>query len=46
MHQNMVDEFIKTVKEKYTKAMGYEPSFYLSKAGRGAGEVVNWKENI
>ena len=34
-----VDEFMQTVKEKYTEKVGYEPSFYLSKAGKGAGEV-------
>ena len=33
-----VDNFIKTVKEEYTKKIGYDPSFYLSKAGQGAGE--------
>ena len=35
-----IDEFMKTVKDKYTKQIGYEPSFYLSKAGQGAGEVI------
>ena len=35
-----VDEFMLEVKEKYTKIIGYEPSFYLSKAGQGAGEAV------
>jgi len=44
--QDKVDEFMKIVKEKYTAEIGYEPSFYLSKAGQGAGEVLNWKENI
>ena len=34
-----VNEFKKIVKEEYTKAVGYEPSFYMSKAGHGAYEV-------
>ncbi|MEX1378008.1 MAG: galactokinase [Eubacteriales bacterium] len=44
--QDRVYAFIETVKERYTEAMGYEPSFYLSKAGQGAGEVSDWKGRI
>jgi len=37
--KDKVDEFMEIVKEKYIKAIGYEPSFYMSSAGEGAGEI-------
>ncbi len=36
---NKVDDFKRIVEEKYTAAMGYKPSFYLTKAGSGGKEV-------
>ena len=35
--------FKKIMEEEYTKAMGYEPSFYQSNAGQGAREVIQWR---
>lgn len=34
-----VDDFIKTVGEAYISRCGITPSFYISRAGRGAGEL-------
>lgn len=38
--QDKVDDFADYVKEKYVEAVGYECSFYLSKAGDGAYKVL------
>ncbi|MBN2878759.1 MAG: galactokinase [Clostridia bacterium] len=38
--KDKVEGFMKTMKEKYTKIIGYEPSFYFSDAGAGAGEIM------
>lgn len=35
-----IDEFTKTVKENYAKAIGYEPSFYFSGIGEGTEELA------
>lgn len=35
-----IDEFAKTVKENYVKAIGYEPSFYFSGIGEGTEELA------
>ncbi|WP_435382608.1 galactokinase [Clostridium omnivorum] len=35
-----IDEFAKTVKENYAKAIGYEPSFYFSGIGEGTEELA------
>lgn len=40
VHKDSVENFMNTVKQKYNDIIGYEPSFYLSKAGEGAGEKI------
>ena len=40
VHKDKVDSFMKIVKDKYMKKIGYEPSFYQSKAGQGAAEIL------
>lgn len=40
VHQDQVDEFATYVGEKYKEIVGYECSFYLSKAGDGAYRVL------
>ena len=41
--KDRVEPFQQIMKEEYTKRIGYEPSFYVSNAGRGAGEVEAWR---
>ncbi|GAA0180734.1 galactokinase [Clostridium sediminicola] len=35
-----IKEFTKMVKDRYTKKIGYEPSFYFSGIGKGTHEIV------
>jgi len=39
VHKDKAEDFKKIVMEEYTKIVGYEPSFYQSKAGQGAVEI-------
>jgi len=39
VRKDKVESFKKIMEEKYTRAVGYAPSFYQSEAGEGAGEV-------
>lgn len=39
--KDKVGEFKDIVRTEYTKQIGYEPAFYLSDAGAGAGEIEN-----
>jgi galactokinase len=41
--KDCVEQFMQTVKEGYTKRIGYEPAFYQSDAGDGAREVEAWQ---
>jgi galactokinase len=41
VEMDKVENFIEEVKEGYAKAIGYEPSFYLSGVGEGTHEVIN-----
>ncbi|MEA4872459.1 MAG: galactokinase, partial [Synergistaceae bacterium] len=41
--KDKVDRFKDIVKVEYKKQIGYEPEFYLSKAGQGVMEVKNWR---
>ena len=40
VRKDKVESFMNTVKRKYTEIIGYEPSFYMSGAGEGAGEIT------
>jgi galactokinase len=37
-----VEAFQEKVREGYTKRIGYEPSFYISRIGDGGHEVISW----
>ncbi len=41
--EDKVSHFKKTMKEEYTRIIGYTPSFYRFNAGQGAREVVKWR---
>lgn len=43
VEKDKVNNFMEEVKEGYKKAIGYEPSFYLSGVGEGTHEVINNK---
>lgn len=38
--KDKVDHFIEEVRNGYSKAVGYEPSFYLSGVGEGTNEII------
>ncbi len=41
--KTLVDAFQDIMRNEYTRRIGYEPSFYVSNAGQGAGEVIKWR---